>query len=243
MTLRQSSTLLIVCSDQDRAVHRLHEPVERLKERIEPSVVLEVVGLQIGDQPEPRGQFQERPIALVCLHHQQVALVPCRSRTDLVHVAANDERRAETGLSQHEGQHGRGGGLAVCAGHGNRLAQSADGTENLGPPVEGDATFEGRPALRICVGHRRGARHHSGFADLVRRMTHADGHAQCSEAIQSGGGLKVRTADGVSHGHQNLGNGAHAGTAHANDVNVGGDRQAQRRIRHPGHHHTVRPHA
>ena len=126
------------------------EAHERGLQRLEPAVELEVVGLDVGDDGGVAGQLEEGAVALVGLDHEQVALVPDRAGADLVDVAADDERRAQPGLDQHEGQHRRGRRLAVGAGHRDAAAGGGDGGQGLGPAQHRDAALVGGHDLGVA---------------------------------------------------------------------------------------------
>ncbi len=61
---------------------------------VEAAVVVEMVGLDVGDDRRLGLELEERAVALVGLDDEPVALVVRRVRADLVEVAADDEARA-----------------------------------------------------------------------------------------------------------------------------------------------------
>ena len=204
------------------------EPDEGRLQRLEPAVELEVVGLDVGHDGGVAGQLEERAVALVGLDHQQVALVPDRPGADLVDVAADDERRPQPGLDQHEGQHRRGRGLAVGAGHRHAAAGGGDGGQGLGPAQHGDLPLLGGHDLGVAGrdGGRDGDRVEVG-RQVGRVVAHGHRDAQGPQPLEAGRLLEVAARHLVAHGGEHGGDGAHAGPADADHVHLGRPGQVQ----------------
>ena len=194
------------------------EAVERGLDGGEVAPVVEVVGLDVGDHRHLGVELGEGAVALVGLHHEQVAGVPRRARAEGVDVAADDERRREPGLLQDQGQHRRGRGLAVGARHGERPAHPGDGGQGLGP-VDDEGPGLARGAhLGVGPGDGGGHHHHVDPLDVGRGVAHLDLDALRGEALEPGRGLHVGAADPVAHAGQHRGDGPHADAADPDDV-------------------------
>ena len=73
---------------------------------VDAAVVLDVIGLDAGDNHRLGAELQEGAVALVRFDDEPVARVPGGAGADLVQLAADDERGPEPGLQKHEGEHG-----------------------------------------------------------------------------------------------------------------------------------------
>ena len=227
----QASGVRLVDTHQVRPGSVGEEAVERRFDALERSVVVEVVGLDVGDHRDLRTELDEGAIALVGLDHEPVSAVPHRATADLVELTTDDERRAQLGLHQHEGQHRRRGGLAVGAGDGDRAPGGGDGGEDLRSPQHGDASFDGRPHLgvRRCDGGRHG--HRVDVADVRRSMADLDVDAEHPKSLEADRCLEVAARDLMPHGGQDAGDGAHAGAADPDDVDAAGHGEVDGRRR------------
>jgi hypothetical protein len=105
--------------DEAGRVQRLQEPVEGRLDRGQVAVVVQVVGLDVGDDRAVRGQQQEGAVALVGLGDEDVALAGVRVAARLVEVAADGEGGVHAAGLHRDGEHRGGRGLPVRAGHGD----------------------------------------------------------------------------------------------------------------------------
>ena len=80
------------------------------------AVVVEVVGLDVGDQRGVRRVDEEGAVALVGLGDEQLAAAVVGVGAGLVELAADGEGRVGAAVLQRHGQQRGGGGLAVRAG-------------------------------------------------------------------------------------------------------------------------------
>lgn len=96
--LRQPGRFLVVDAQHRQPVER--QPVQELrKRRLHPceiaSVVLEVIGIDVGHHGDHRIEPQETPVALVGLGHQPVAAAQARVGAGGKQLAADDEGRIQ----------------------------------------------------------------------------------------------------------------------------------------------------
>ncbi len=192
-----------------------HEPVEGLLDGGQVAVVVEVVGLHVGDDRDLGVELGEGAVALVGLDDEQVAPTPHRTGADLVDVAAHDERRRQPRLDQHQGQHRRRGGLAVGARDRERAAHAGDGGQHLGPAQHRDAALAGGGDLGVALRDGRRHRHHVGPLDVGRLVADRHRDALGPEAVEARRRLHVGPRHAVAHRGEHRRDGAHAGPADA----------------------------
>ena len=96
--------------------HAGDPPAERGERRLDvrqARVVVQVVGLDVGDDRDVGREQQERPVALVRLGDEVQAGAVLRAEPGLGEDPADDVARVGAAFAQHRGEHGGGGGLAV----------------------------------------------------------------------------------------------------------------------------------
>ena len=204
--------------------------VEGVDDRVEGAVVVEVVGLDVGEDGAGEGQLEVGAVALVGLDHQPPPAGPVRARAHLVQVAADDEARIEPGLGQHHGQHRGRGRLAVRAGHGQRVGLRADGRQHPRPPEHRDAVLGGGDELDVPG--RDGGRGGDGVdaLDVVPVVADVDGDARSAQPVERGQLAEVAAGHVVAHLGQGQGDGAHPRPTHADDVVAAGAREVERGV-------------
>ena len=135
----------VVGAGDERAVvaEAVGEPLERLDHLLGRAVVVEVVGLHVGDDRDLGGVDEEGGVGLVGLGDEDLAaaLVPVRPRPH--QLAAQRERGVEAGLLQQHGEHRRRRGLAVGPGHRDRAVPEQQRLQRLGPVQHGGAALAG----------------------------------------------------------------------------------------------------
>ena len=108
----------VVGADDEEPVGRdpVDEGVEGGAVGLGGAVVVEVVGLDVGDQCGVRRVDEEGPVALVGLGDEQLAAAVVGVGAGLVEVAADGEGRVGAAVLEGDGQQRGRGGLAVGAG-------------------------------------------------------------------------------------------------------------------------------
>jgi hypothetical protein len=91
---RQASTDRIVGTQHSRPHHLLQVPGEALLDRLQRSVVVEMVGLDIREDRPVQRQFEVGAVALVGLDHEPLPAGPLRTRPHVGDIAADHEARA-----------------------------------------------------------------------------------------------------------------------------------------------------
>ena len=203
----------------------LHEHLEHLGVGLRGVMVIEMVGLDVGDHRAMGGEGQERAIGLVRFDHENVAAALVRARAGLVEFPADGERRVQSDRLQGHGEHRGGRRLAVRAGHADAAGTGHQRGQRLGPDHHGDAPLPGRLHLDVVRADRR--RHHDrGGAGRqqfeIRRIVADHGaHSAVGQAGQHVRALRVRSGHQKSAIGQDPGNGAHPGSAHPDQVGPG----------------------
>ena len=186
---------------------------------VEGAVVLDVVRLDVRDQHGFRGQLDERAVALVGLDDEKVATaVPHRTGADLVELAADDERRVQSGLDEHEREHRRGRRLPVSASHGHAALRRDDRREDLCAPQHGDAALSGRDDLGVRGRDRRRHRDHVDVTHVRGIVTDAHVDAEGTQPVEEGGALQVAPGHTMSHCRENRRDRAHSRATDPDDV-------------------------
>ena len=156
------------------------EGEKRLLDRVEGLEMIEMFGIDIGDDGDVGGQLQERAVALVGLDHHPVARAEPRIGAIGVDDAAVDDGRIEArGVEQRRDQRGRRR-LAVGAGDRDALLEPHQFGEHLGAPHDRNAARARRDELRIVALDRGRDDDHGGVAQIGRVMAdeHVRAHAR-----------------------------------------------------------------
>ena len=123
---------------------------ERLLDRVESLEVVEMLGIDVGDDGDVGGQLQERAVALVGLDHHPVAVAEPRVGAVGVDDAAVDDGRIEAGGVEQGRDQRRRRRLAVRAGDGDALLEPHQLGEHLGAPNDGNAPRRAPRPVRDC---------------------------------------------------------------------------------------------
>ena len=211
---------------------RRRELRERLLELAERAVGGVVVELDVGHHRHVAGELEERAVRLVGLGHDPVALAPARIGPAGAHLAAHDEGRVASGLEQHVGDHGRGGGLAVGAGHRDRALEPRELAQQVAAVAHRGAGGPGRGELGVVIGDRGGHNHLGPLGHIRRVVSQAGLDAGLAQQLAIGrvGTVRARhlRAERVRHERE----AAHSRAADAHEVQPA---SGQRRLAHRGH--------
>ena len=151
-----------VDAEHRRAIkrHAIDEAQKRVAHAIHLAVMIEMLGIDVGDDRDRRQQQQERGVALVGLGHHEVAAPEADVGAARAQVAANRDGRIEARLLQDQADQRGGGGLAVSAR--DRDADAAPSatarraSRRAGSP---ESSARGRGDFGIGKFHRRGDHH------------------------------------------------------------------------------------
>ena len=216
---RQTRRDRVVRAHDARAGYAPQEVLERAGQARETAVVVEMIGFDVGDDRRVRFELEERPVALVGLDDEPLAVVVRRVRPDLVDVAADQEAGMPSRGAQDQGEHRGGRGLAVAPRHRDRPPGRDESAQGLGPAQDGDAALAGGGDLGVG---RRDRRRHDDRVGPVGHVgavvTHRRRDTEQLEAGQGGRRLQVRAAHVVTHPREHLGDSAHPRSADTDDV-------------------------
>ena len=180
--------------------HAVGEADERLLDVLVVAVVVEVLGVDVGDDGDGGREVQERAVGLVGLGDQQVAGAARGVGAERVELAADDDGGIEAGLAQHRGDQRGGGGLAVRAGDGDAVLEPHQLGEHLGARDHGDAALARDHELGVVALHRGREHHHVGVRHVLGAVADVDRGAQRAQARDHVGLAHVGAATPRSRG-------------------------------------------
>ena len=128
----------MINAQRGKAVERdvLHKALEGIAHTVERAVIVEVIGIDVGNDSDGCGQAQERAVAFVRFDDNPVARAEPRVRPISIDDAAVHHRRIETsGVEQRRNERCRRG-LAIRAGDRNALLEPHDFGQHLGASHE-----------------------------------------------------------------------------------------------------------
>ena len=203
---------------EGQAVDEVHEGAAQPVQVV--AIGLHVVGVDVGDDADHGAQDQEARITFVGFDNDGVALPQARIGSGAHQLATDHEGGVQAALGQHA-RHQRGGGrLAMRAGDGHALLQAHQLGQQHGTRDHGHTCGAGGQHFGV-VGLDGGAGHNRLGADDVRSVVaDEDGEAEFGQAPRDRAVALVRTGHAVAQVVQDLGNGAHAGAADADEMDV-----------------------
>jgi hypothetical protein len=170
------------------AVHEVEEP-SLSASSVFP--VVEVLGVDVGDDRDRRRDVRERAVRLVRLDDHVVALAELRVRAEGVHLPADHRRRIEPGVGEEvRGERGRRR-LPVRAGDGDAVLEPHELGEHLGAGDDRDLAAARLDDLGVVLLHRGGGHDHVRLRDVAGGVTLLDPAAQRGEPARRLGTLEV----------------------------------------------------
>ena len=182
--------------------------------------MIEMLGINIGDDGQGRHQQQKRRVALVGLGHHVVAVPESHVASARAQISANRDRRIEPRLFEDEADQTGSGGLAMGPGDGDTNPRHPQQlAEHLG--ARDDRYFQFARACHLGIGKfHRGRNHHrvEFRLDVYRLMTGIDLRAQRLEPRGHRAIFQIASADREAEAQRQLGNSAHPGTADPDEM-------------------------
>ena len=231
-----------VIDAQDRGAiegHSVDEAFEALLHRFEIAPVIEMFGINVGDDAEGAGQPQEAAVAFIGFHHHPVRRAKAGVGADRIDDAAVDHRGIKPAGIQQCGDHGSRGGLAVGAGNRHAAFQPHQFGQHFGASHHRDALGTRRHHFGIVGLDRGGGDQHGGIGDIVRLLADEDLDALLAQAfddITFGRIAALHVKAQIGH---HLGNAGHADAADADEVDdadIGAETGAEAEIFGSGVH-------
>ena len=192
---------------------------ESFLDRIESLEMIEMFGIDIGDDRDIGRQFEEGSVAFVGLDHHPVAGAEPRIGPIGIDDAAVDDGRIEAaGLEQGRDERGRRG-LAVRPGNRHALLETHQFGEHFRAADDRQALFARRDEFRIVALDRR--RHHDdfGFSEMAGIMTDEDPRPLVAQSLDIGALGSIRSLHAIAEIDQHFGNSRHADAADADEMN------------------------
>ncbi len=159
--------------------HALDEVAEGVLHRIEGLEVIEMLGIDIGDDGDVGRAPQEGAVALVGFHHHPLAGAEPRIGAVGIDDAAIDHRGVEIAGVEQRRHHRRGGGLAMGAGDCDAALQAHQFGEHLGAPHHRNARRTRGHQFRIVALDGRGHHHDIGAGHVVGGMADLRQRCRC----------------------------------------------------------------
>ena len=184
------------------------------------AVVLEMVGVDVGDHRDRGIQAQERAVAFVGFGDQPLAAAEARVRARGEQLAADDEGRVHPAFAQHAGGQRRRGRLAVRAGHRDAAAEAHEFGEHLGARHDRNALRARFHQFRIVLADRAGHDDAIGVEHVRRAVAAMHLRAELREATRDRVVRVVGARHLVAERAQHFGDAAHADAADADEVHA-----------------------
>ena len=211
-----------IAADDDGSVlaRKLHELDERSLNLFERAVVIEMVGLNVGDNHHVGVEIQKRAVGLIGLAHEILARAIATVGVIALDNATDQEAGVKAHTIEHRGAHGRGGRLAMSTRNGNRRMAMAQGGKHLRARPNGNAQLASTNQLGVRLRNSRGDNHHVGLhlVDGLCLMTHVDVDAGTRKLTDITRGLKIGARHDKAALVQHEGDTAHASATNPDKV-------------------------
>ena len=196
----------------------LDEIAEGVLHRFVGVEMVEMLGIDIGDDDDVGRQLDEGAVGFVGLHHHPVAFAEMGIGAVGVDDAAVDHGRIEPAGVEQRGHQRGGGGLAVGAGDGDARFQPHQLGQHFGAPHHRQALGARGDQLGIILLDGGGHHHHVGAVDVLRLVADGDLDALVAQPLDVTALGDVGAGDGVAEINEHLGDAAHADAADADEM-------------------------
>ena len=180
-----------------------------------------MVGVDVEDHRHGGEEVQKGVAVFAALQYDGVAVSHPVAGVEQGQRAA--DHNGGVLLRRHEdvGGHGRGGGLAVSAGHAQGVAVSLhDRAPGLRPLVHGDAPCDRPGDLRVAVMDGGGADDRVAVLKIVGGVADGHGDAVVTQVLYSVAVGHIRALHGNAHALEHLGQRAHGHAADARQMDA-----------------------
>ena len=212
--------LRVIRADGCEAIegNALDEFLEGPPDGVEGAVVIEVLGVDIGDDGAGGPQPQEGAIRLVGLHDHPVPLPHLGVGTIGIDDPAVDHGGIQAAGVQQGSDHGGGGGFPVGPADRHRELQAHELCQHLGAADQGQAAAAGLDQLGVIGLDRRRIDHGGGGPQIAGLLADEDAGTQLFKALGIGAGAGVRALHRIADPQHDLGDAAHADPADPDEV-------------------------
>lgn len=195
------------------------EGLEGLVDLVHRRVVRVVVQLDVEDDRDLGGVLLEAPVALVGLGDEDVAAAVRGIGAGALQVAADGVRGIEGELGEGDGEHRRGGRLAVGAGDRDGAQTVHQRGERVGAVDDGDVQLGGADQLGVVGADGAGDDHRGRVVGQVSGgVPDVDGRTQRAQSLGGGGLLGVAARHLRAALGEDLRDARHSGAADADEV-------------------------
>ena len=185
---------------------------------VEIAVMVEMLGVDIGDHRDGPVEPEEAAVALVGLHHHPVAIAQSRVRTVWFDDAAIDDGGIDIAAIEQCGDHAGGRCLAMRPRHRDGGFQPHQFGQHFRAAHHGDAVFEREGDFGIGALHRGGSDDDRRAHHVFRRMADCDPDPARTQALDHRAFLDVRSLHAVAEIGHHFGDAGHADPAYADEM-------------------------
>ena len=178
----------------------------------------QVIIVDIGDDGDQRLQVREARVTFVGLGHQIATRAQTRIGIGAFQAAPDHKGGIRATLREDAGDQTGRRGLAMRAGHCDRIAEAHQLAQHLGALHDRDARGQRRHDFRILRSHGAGDHDHIGAVDVPVRMTDGDPGALLYQTLRGGIGLQVRALHAIAQIDEHLGDATHATATNTDQV-------------------------
>ena len=210
----------VICAADRQPVKRniADKVVEPLPQALDIAPMLHVLGVDIGDDGDGRGQTVESAIALVGLDHHPLALPHARIAAIGVNDAAVDDRGIDPPLDQKLGHKRRGRGLAMSARHSDVGLEAHQLGQHLGPAHHRQTALARLVQFRIAGLDRRRDHDHLRTSEVLGALPLENCRPDARQTLGNRRGFEIRTLHPVAMVDQHFGNSRHADPPDSDEV-------------------------
>src|SRR5699024_9138730 len=218
----------VVDAGDDGALDAVHEGGEVGVDLLQTAVVVEVVGLHIGDHGDLGREHEEGAVALVGLHRDDVADTgigpqPGGDQRATDHVSGIDAQ-----VLQNDGDHRGRGGLAVCSGDRDPFTVQQECTQCCGSGEDAQAPPVCLDEFGVVLTDGRGDHKGLGRAEVLGGVSHVDPGTHLLQFTQGVSITGITTGDLDTELQQYAGDTGHSRPTQTDEVGtaqlVDGDR-------------------
>ena len=210
----------VIDAHHGKAIERdvVDEAPERVLDRLERAEMVEMFGVDVGDDGDIRRQLEEGAVGFVGLDHHPVAGTHAGIGAVGVDDAAIDDGGVEVaGVEQGGDERGRRG-LAVGAGHRDAGLEPHQLGEHLGAAHHRQAALAGLDQLRVVAADRGGDHDEGRVLDVLGPVADEGADAVLGQPPDIGVVVRVRALHRIAEIGHDLGDAGHADAADADEV-------------------------
>lgn len=209
--------IIAVVDDQPRG--QVTELVEALLDIVEGFEIVQMIGVDVGDDGDIGRQLEEGIHILARLTHDDVTLSHIAVAAQQRQLASDDRRGVEARTDQQLAEHGGGRGFAVGSGYGDGAVVAAgNDAQHYRALDRGDTLFGGCHQLGVILLDGGGIDDQLRALDVFRTVTHVHRNSVGADAVERFTLVRVGAGELKALAVQDLGQRAHARAADADEM-------------------------